>query len=60
MKPGKGEYWNTRKEKLLKRFENLSHKDLSYNLGDEKAMLEALSAKLGKSDKELLNLIISL
>ena len=60
MKPGKGGYWENRKEKLLKKFDILSQKDLNYNLGEEKAMLEALSVKLGKSDKELLSLIISL
>ena len=60
MKPGKDGYWNDRKEKLLKKFENLSQKDLNYKLGEERDMLEALSAKLGIPDKELLYLIISL
>jgi len=60
MKPERGGYWENRKEKLLKKFENLSQKDLNYKLGEEKAMIEALSVKLGKSDKELLSLIISL
>jgi hypothetical protein len=57
MKPNKGGYW---KEKLLKKFENLSNKDLDFKLGEEKAMIAVLSAKLGKSDKELLSLIITL
>ena len=57
MKPNKGGYW---KEKLLKKFENLSYKDLDFKLGEEKAMIEILSAKLGKSSQELLNLIITL
>jgi hypothetical protein len=60
MKPEKGEYWKTRKEKLLKKFENLSKKDLDFKMGEEKAMLQVLSLKLGKSDQELLNLIITL
>ncbi len=60
MKPEKGGYWDNRKEKLLKKFESLSHKDLDYKLGEEKDMIEALSAKLGIPDKELLSLIISL
>jgi hypothetical protein len=60
MKTDKGGYWNTRKEKLLKRFENLSHKDLDFKVGEEKAMLALLSNKLGKSNQELLNLIITL
>jgi hypothetical protein len=60
MKFNKGEYWNTRKEKLLKMYQNLSSKDLDYKEGEERLMLEILSLKLGKSDKELLNLIITL
>jgi hypothetical protein len=60
MKPDKGGYWKTRKEKLLKKYENLSHEDLDYKEGEEKVMLEVLSLKLGKSSQELLNLIITL
>ena len=60
MKTDKGGYWNARKEKLLKKYENLSHKDLDFKLGEEKAMIEILSIKLGKSNQELLNLIITL
>ncbi len=55
-----GGYWKTRKEKLLKRYENLSQKDLNFKVGEEKAMLALLSDKLGKSNQELLNLIITL
>jgi hypothetical protein len=60
MKPEKGGYWKSRKEKLLKKYENLSHKDLYFKEGEEKIMLEVLSVKLGKSKQELLNLIITL
>ena len=60
MKPDKGGYWKTRKEKLLKKFKNLSLKDLNFKEGDEKAMLEVLSLKLGKSKQELLKLIVML
>jgi len=60
MKPDKGGYWKTRKEKLLKKFKNLSQKDLNFKEGDEKAMLEVLSLKLGKSKQELLKLIVML
>jgi hypothetical protein len=60
MKPDKGGYWKSRKEKLLKMFESLSHKDLDFEVGEENAMLAALGNKLGKSNQELLNLIISL
>jgi hypothetical protein len=60
MKPDKGGYWKTRKEKLLKMYQNLSQKDLDFKEGEEGAMLALLSHKLGKSNQELLNLIITL
>ena len=60
MKANKGGYWKTRKEKLLKMYQNLSQKDLDFKLGEENAMLATLSDKLGKTNHELLNLIITL
>jgi hypothetical protein len=57
MKANKGGYW---KEKLLKKFETLSRRDLDFKEGEEKVMLEVLSLKLGKTNQELLNLIITL
>jgi hypothetical protein len=60
MKPNKGGYWKITREKLLKKYQNLSLKDLDYKEGEEKVMLEVLSLKLGKSSQELLNLIITL
>jgi hypothetical protein len=60
MKPDKGGYWKTRKEKLLKMYKNLSQKDLDFKEGEENAMLALLSDKLGKSNQELLKLIITL
>jgi hypothetical protein len=60
MKSYKGEYWKTRKEKLLKMYRNLSHRDLDFKEGEENAMLALLSDKLGKSKEELLKMIIAL
>ena len=60
MKANKGGYWNTRKEKLLKMYQNLSQKDLNFKEGEENAMLALLSDKLGKSNQELLKIIIML
>ncbi len=60
MKPEKGGYWKTRKEKLLKMFKSLSQKDLDFEEGEENAMLANLSDKLGKSKEEILKLIIML
>jgi hypothetical protein len=60
MKPDKGGSWKTRKEKLLRMYKSLSHKDLDFKVGEENAMLAILSTKLGKSREELLKLIIML
>ena len=60
MKPEKGGYWKTRREKLLKMHKCLSQKDLDFEVGEENAMLATLSTKLGKSKEELLKLIIML
>ncbi len=53
-------YWKDKREKLLKKYNNLSAKDLRFNLGEEKEMLETLSYKLGKTNQELLHIIIAL
>jgi hypothetical protein len=53
-------YWKDKKWKLLKKYENLTEKDLNYNEGEEKAMIENIGSKLGKSMKELLSIIITL
>jgi hypothetical protein len=60
MKPEKGGYWNSRKEKLLKMYKSLSQKDLDFKEGEENVMLANLSSKLGKSKEELLKMIIML
>jgi hypothetical protein len=54
------EYWNIKKEKLKKKYENLSDKDLSFREGKEEEMIEMLGSKLGKTKQELLSLIITL
>jgi hypothetical protein len=60
MRPGRKGYWEDKKEKLLKRYSNLTNKDLSFNLGQEDEMIETLSSKLGKTRQELLSIIIAL
>ena len=60
MKWNKGGYWKIRKEKLLKKYQNLSRKDLDFKEGEEKVMFELLSEKLGKTKQELLKMIIML
>jgi hypothetical protein len=53
-------YWNNKKEKLKKKFKNLTDKDLNFNEGKEKEMIEIVGNKLGKSKQELLKIIITL
>jgi hypothetical protein len=53
-------YWKDKKEKLLKRYNNLTEKDLRFDLGQEREMIENLCNKLGKTDQELLNIIITI
>lgn len=60
MKPEKGGYWKSRKEKLLKMYKSLSQKDLDFEVGEENEMLATLSNKLGKSREELLRMIVLL
>jgi hypothetical protein len=60
MKSAAGTYWQIRKEKLLRMNKSLTQKDLSFEVGNENAMLANLSAKLGKSREELLRMIIML
>lgn len=53
-------YWEDKKEKLLKRYKNLTDRDLRFSLGREDEMMEILGSKLGKSRQELLSLIVAL
>ncbi|MGA1977058.1 MAG: hypothetical protein ABSG89_04300 [Bacteroidales bacterium] len=53
-------YWNEKKEKFRQKYPDITDKDLSYREGKEKEMLEILAYKLGKSQLELLDIIIRL
>ena len=53
-------YWNIKKEKLKRKFKNLSDKDLRFTEGKEKEMIELLGNKLGKTRQELLEIIVTL
>jgi len=53
-------YWNKKKERLKKRFPIITDKDLQYQEGKEKEMIEMLGYKLGKSEQELLYIIVAL
>jgi hypothetical protein len=60
MRTGSVRYWKDKKEKLLKRYKNLTAGDLNFEVGKEKEMIETVGNKLGKSKQELLNIIIML
>jgi hypothetical protein len=53
-------YWRDKKEKLLKKYKNLTEQDLCFDLGKENEMLEILCYKLGKTDQELLAIIVTI
>jgi uncharacterized protein YjbJ (UPF0337 family) len=53
-------YWEQKKEKLKQKFPNITEEDLRYREGKEKEMIEMLGYKLGKSQQELLNIIVAI
>jgi hypothetical protein len=53
-------FWNNKKEKLKHKFTNVTDKDLCFVEGKEKKMIEMLGSKLGKTEQELLHIIIAL
>lgn len=53
-------YWDEKKEKLKQKYPDITEEDLSYIEGKEKIMLEILSYKLGKTEQELLTIIVAL
>ena len=53
-------YWSTRKVKLKLKYPGLTKNDLSYNQGRENEMMSILSSKLGKTNQEILSIIIGL
>ena len=53
-------YWNVKKEKLKQKYQTLTDQDLYFYEGKEKEMIEMLGKKLGKTQQELLNIIVEL
>jgi hypothetical protein len=53
-------YWKDKKGKLLKKYKTLTDKDLRFDEGKEEEMIKILAYKLGKTEQELLNIIITL
>jgi hypothetical protein len=53
-------YWDQKKEMLKHKFQTITDKDLSFEDGKEKEMMELLGYKLGKTKEELVSIIESL
>jgi hypothetical protein len=60
MKNNTGEYWGKKREKLIQKFPTISEKDLYYQVGKEREMIERVGYKLGKTNQELLHIIVEL
>jgi len=53
-------YWESKKEKIKRRFPTLNDQDLNFQKGKEKEMIEMLEYKLGITKLELAKTIESL
>lgn len=60
MRKSVAQFWKGKKEKLLKKYTNLSDKDLQFAEGKEIEMVETLGNKLGITKQELLKILITL
>jgi hypothetical protein len=52
--------WGKKKDKIRQKFSAVTNRDLNYRVGREYKMIEKLKDKLGKSEEEILNMIIDL
>jgi hypothetical protein len=52
--------WQNKKDKLMQKFASVKGKDLNYRIGREKEMMKRLRVKLGKTEEEILSIIIDL
>jgi|GEM_PF-5067575 len=55
--PGMDENWEDFCERLMWRFSKITHQDIEYKEGREEETLERIQVRLGKSRKELLDLM---
>lgn len=53
-------YWNSKKEKIKKKFSGITDDDLNFQEGKEKEMMEMLEYKLGIPKLELAKIIEAL
>ena len=50
--------WNRKKDKIKQKFAGITDKDLFFEFGREDEMVKNLMTKLGKTDEEILRIII--
>jgi hypothetical protein len=50
--------WNKKKDKIKQKFTGVTNKDLLFKLGKEDEMVRKLRNKLGKTDEEILRIIV--
>jgi uncharacterized protein YjbJ (UPF0337 family) len=50
--------WNRKKDKIKQKFSEITDEDLLFTEGNEIEMFEKLRIKLGKTDMEILGIII--
>ncbi len=50
--------WNNKKDKFRQKFACISGRDMMYKEGQENKMFDKLRIKLGKTDKEILSILI--
>lgn len=60
MKKGRSGFKTEQKEKFKLKFPVITDKDLGYIEGKEREMIEMLGFKLGKTNQELLGIIVDL
>ena len=60
MKEKEAGFPSGKKEKLRQKFPIITNKDLRYLEGKEKEMIEWVGYKLGKTNQEMLNIIVEL
>jgi hypothetical protein len=53
-------FWNEKKAKLKEKYPEIRDEDLQFSEGKERVMLEMLRYKLGKTEQELLCIIVDL
>jgi hypothetical protein len=60
MKLKEVDFGTEKKEKFKQKFPIITDKDLRYQEGKEREMIESVGYKLGKTNQELLNIIVEL